>query len=842
MFKAGGLLKFIATVLAVVPAFLVAAQPIKNDHPGEIFQDIQRLSFLGSALYVAAHPDDENTRMISWLSNDIKARTAYLSLTRGDGGQNLIGPEIRELLGLLRTQELLAARRIDGGHQMFTRANDFGYSKTPAETMEIWNRDEVLSDVVWAIRKWQPDVIINRFSHDTGRRTHGHHTASAILSVEAFDMAGDPSVYPDQLSLVQPWQPSRLFFNTSWWFFGSREKFEAADKSRMISVDIGTYYPLLGASNTEIAAQSRSQHKCQAFGDMGTRGSNMEYLELIKGSMPMDQSSLFEGINTSWSRVPGGDLVGKQLLEIEKTFRFDNPAASVPGLLRALALMKELPQDNYWVQVKSEEVKNVIAACMGLFLEAVADDPASTPGESLSVNLEATNRSATTAILTGISIPALAIDTTIKLPLGNNTENKIYKDAVIPSDMPVTNPYWLNADGTMGMYRVDNRALIGNPETDRPIKVAFHLAIDGEDISFEKEVVYKYEDPAKGEVYQPFVITPPVFVNFREDVYLFPDEQPKTIPVIVRAGRDDLSGKVHLRHPEGWKISPEYIDFNLSRKGEEQILEFTVSPGGKSGTYELSPEAEVGGKVYNRSLTIIDYDHIPAQTVMMPAKIRVSKVDLQTSGERIGYLMGSGDAIPAGLQQIGYKVDLLEDDDLTLERLTDYDAVILGIRALNTRDRIGFSMPELLAYTEKGGTLIIQYNTSWGLKVPMAELAPYKLNISRDRVTEEDAEVRILAPDHPVLNWPNRIEQRDFEGWVQERGLYFPDEWGPEFTAILSSNDEGEPARDGGLLVAEYGKGHYIYSGLSWFRELPAGVPGAWRLFANIIALGQTDK
>ena len=247
---------------------------------------IQKLNFLGSALYVAAHPDDENTRLIAYLANEVKANTAYLSMTRGDGGQNLIGPEIRELLGVIRTQELLAARRVDGGNQMFTRANDFGFSKHPDETMEIWNKDEIMADVIWAIRKWQPDIIVNRFTHEYdpkwAGRMHGHHTASAMLSHEAFDLAGRKDVYPEQLDKVDVWQPRRLFFNTSWWFYGSRENFAKADKSRLLGVDVGVYYPIKGKSNTEIAAESRSMHKCQGFGSAGTRGSSMEYLEKIK--------------------------------------------------------------------------------------------------------------------------------------------------------------------------------------------------------------------------------------------------------------------------------------------------------------------------------------------------------------------------------------------------------------------------------------------------------------------------------------------------------------------------------------------------------------------------------
>ena len=374
------------TLLISLSFFSSIAQESEKMSSSEIHDKIKKLNFLGSVLYVAAHPDDENTRLISYLSNNTHARTAYLSLTRGDGGQNLIGPELRESLGVLRTQELLAARKIDGGEQFFTRANDFGYSKHPDETLEIWNKKEVLNDVVWAIRKFRPDVIINRFDHRSPGTTHGHHTSSAMLSLEAFDIANDPKKYPEQLKNYNTWQPKRILFNTSWWFYGSREKFNEADKSNLINVDIGVYYPSKGLSNTEIAALSRSQHKCQGFGTAGSRGEKQEYLEYIKGDFPKN-NNLFAGINTSWNRIKEGNKIGALLNNIETNFNFQSPSSHVKELMKAYVLIQKI-EDSYWREQKTKEISEIIEACTGLFIEGISDAPSTNIKMDNKINIE----------------------------------------------------------------------------------------------------------------------------------------------------------------------------------------------------------------------------------------------------------------------------------------------------------------------------------------------------------------------------------------------------------------------------------------------------------------------
>lgn len=817
------------------------AQKPKVWTSGDIHEGIKKLNFLGSALYVAAHPDDENTRLISYLANEVKANTAYLSLTRGDGGQNLIGPEIRELLGVIRSQELITARQIDGGKQFFSRANDFGYSKHPDETLKIWNKKEVLGDVVWVIRKFQPDIIINRFDHDSAGETHGHHTSSAMLSVEAFDLANDKTAYPEQLQYVKPWQPTRLFFNTFWWFYGSEEAFAKADKTGWSMVDAGVFYPIKGESNTEIAAKSRSQHKSQGFGSEGSRGEQLDYLSPIKGDKPQDIANPFAGINTTWTRVEGGAPIGKLLAEVEKEFSYENPAASVPKLVQAYKLINALPE-GYWKTVKLNDIKTLIEVASGLYLEAAAGEYSATPGQNVKLSIETVKRSKANVTLKSLTFLPAQKDTSLNLQLGNNKNYEIAATIQLPNDLNYTSPYWLTEEGTLGMYAVENQQMRGLPETPRAVKVQFNLEVEGEPISIIKDVVYKRSDPVEGEVYRPFEITPPVFANLASKVYVFGDDEPKSVQVVVKAGQANIAGTVRLDVPTGWKVEPATVDVNLRLKGEEQTVTFNLYPPQGQSEGNITAKVQVGGKTYDKELILLEYKHIPAQTVLLQSKAKVAKIDLKTEGERVAYIMGAGDEIPQSLQQIGYHVDMLDAKDINPSNLSRYDAIILGVRAYNTVERLKFHQADLLNYVKNGGTMIVQYNTNSRLVVPNEELAPYPLKLSRDRVTVEEAPVQLLAPDHPVLNQPNKITTKDFEGWVQERGLYFPNEWDEHFTPILSTNDPGEAPANGGLLVAKYGEGYYVYTGYAWFRQLPAGVPGAYRLFANIISLGNNDK
>ncbi|WP_242121340.1 PIG-L family deacetylase [Aestuariivivens sediminicola] len=829
-----------STIVVLATIFFLSftsAQKPKTPSSSEIYESLQKLNFLGSVLYVAAHPDDENTRLISYFSNHIKARTGYLSLTRGDGGQNLIGPELRELLGVIRTQELLAARRIDGGEQFFTRANDFGYSKHPDETLSIWDKDEVLSDVVRTIRLFKPDIIINRFDHRTPGATHGHHTSSAILSMEAFNLCNDPSAFPETAIDHGIWQPKRLFFNTGWWFYGSRENFEKADKSNMLSLDIGVYYPLKGMSNNEVAALASSQHLCQGFGRLLQRGSQDEYIEFLEGEALSDDKDIFAGIDTSWNRIKGGKAIGQILYEIEKNFNFINPAVHIPQLLKAYQLVQQI-QDEHWKILKLKELKRIIEMCAGLYIEASAESNWATPGEFIKLNLEVLNRSDLPVQLLSIR-SSNGIAVAKDMPLEENTKYVFSEPLKIEVNQNPTTPYWLMEKGSLGMYKVTEQSLIGIPETPRVFTVDFNLLFDKVPITITKPVVYRFSRPDKGELYRPFEIIPEVSAKITEKVIIFENDRQRDISVVVKAGRDLLEGYVEICHPDNWNVYPEKQKISIVNKGEEQTLTFTVVPPDSQSEGYLSPMVHINDKVHTKELIEIDYAHIPFQTVLLPSESKVVRLDIKKKGENIAYIQGAGDVVPESLKQIGYQVRTMDPEEITPETLSLFDAVVVGIRAYNTVESLQYKQQQLFDFVAEGGNMIVQYNTSYGLN--SKELAPYDLKISRDRVTNENAEVRFLAPEHELLNYPNKITENDFQGWAQERGLYFPDEWSEEFTPVLSMNDPGETPKDGSLLVAKYGKGYYIYTGLSFFREFPEGVSGAYRLFANMLSIGK-DK
>lgn len=827
------ILFFLITLLYF--SFLQAQKP-KTPSSLQIYESIEKLNFLGSVLYIAAHPDDENTSLISYMANHVKARTAYLSLTRGDGGQNLIGPEIRELLGVIRTQELLAARRIDGGEQLFTRANDFGYSKHPDETLDIWDKDDVLADVVLAIRKFKPDIIINRFDHRRAGKTHGHHTTSAMLSIEAFDLSNNASAYPNLLKQASLWQPKRLFYNTSSWRYGGREAFEKVDKSNMIKFDIGVYYHLKGLSNNEIAALSRSQHLCQGFGRLSQRGSQQEYIEFLKGTPLNDNKNLFDGIDTSWNRIKGGKAIGDILYKVEDNFNFKNPSDHIPQLLEAYKLLHNI-EDEQWKNQKIKELKVIIEMCAGLYLEVSAETNWATQNEAINLNIETLNRSKTSILLESIKNDNLKISKNITLQ--ENTKYTFKESLEISKYQNPTTPYWLTKKGTLGMYRVDDTKHIGLPETPRVYKVDFNLLINNIPITITKDVIYRYSKPDKGELYRPFEIIPEASVKIPEKVIIFENNKQRDISVIVKAGRNNLEGFVEVCHPKDWEVYPEKQKIAIANKGEEQSLVFTVIPPNTQSKGYIGPIVHVNEKKYTKELIDIDYEHIPFQTVLLPSESKVVRLDIKKRGENIAYIQGAGDVVPESLQQIGYNVRIIKPDEINAETLSLFDAVVVGIRAYNTVEDLNFKQQYLFDFVANGGNMIVQYNTNRRLKV--TDLAPYALKLSRDRVTDENAEVKIINPEHPVLNFPNKITQEDFNGWTQERGLYFPNEWAEEFSPVISMNDKGEKPKEGSLLVAKHGKGYFIYTGLSFFREFPAGVSGAYRLFANMLSIGKDN-
>jgi LmbE family N-acetylglucosaminyl deacetylase len=818
-------------IIAIIP-FFTFAQAIQP-HAAQIKQNLKKLNFLGSALYVAAHPDDENTRVITWLVGERFAATAYLSMTRGDGGQNLIGPEMRELLGLIRTQELLSARRIDGGQQFFTRAIDFGYSKSAAETFRIWNKDEILGDVVHVYRSFQPDVILTRFPPDQ-RAGHGHHTASAVLAQEAFDLSGSPNAYPEQLKTLSVWKPRRVYTNTGRFFSNTIDERTPG----ITTLNVGGYNTLLGQSYSEVAATSRSQHKSQGFGAASRRGDATEFLELAKGE-PVAAGDIFQGVNTTWSRVKGGDRVQPLVEKVIEEYDVEYPWKSVPLLLQVRrAIMNVEP--GVWKERKMLETEQLIRDCLGLYLEVTANQYWVSPGESVTLTTELINRSPMDVRVEKLSAPDVAFDTTITASLRNNDPLSFRTSRTIRENKTYSDPYWLKAPHSPGLFTVSDPSLTGKPENDPAVSVKVNIVIGSEQLTYTIPVVYKWTDPVKGELYRPVEIVPPVFLNLTEPVMVFSSDAPRQVKVLVKSNAaNTFSGELALQLPPGWQSTPASVHVSLGRRGEEQTKMFTVTPSGKELTSTLKATLTSGSKLFDLSQQTIQYDHIPIQTLLPKAEMKVVRINLKKEGNLVGFIQGAGDEIPVALRNMGYEVWEMKNDEVTAENLAKADAVVLGVRAFNTNDRIRFMMNDLLDYVQSGGTLIVQYNTTIDLG---STFTPYPLKLSRDRVSEEDAPVRILKPDHPALNFPNKITAADFDGWVQERGLYFPNSWDEPFEALLSMNDTGEDPKNGSLLIARYGEGHYVYTGLSFFRELPEGVPGAYRLFANLLSMGKAEK
>ncbi len=805
----------------------------------EIKLALDRLNVLGSVLMVAAHPDDENTALLAYLARGKKYRTAYLSLTRGEGGQNLIGSEQGDQIGLIRTQELLAARKIDGAEQFFSRAVDFGFSKTADEALTKWGRDEILSDTVWTIRRFRPDVIITRFS-GTPRDGHGQHQASALLGKDGFTAAADPARFPGQLKLAPAWKAKRLMFNT--FSFRPQDEAENAKLPNKVEIDTGEYDPVLGFSFNEIAGASRSQHKSQAMGSAERKGSSKNFLITI-GGVPAKQD-LFDGIDTTWNRVPNGQPIGDLLARAASTFKPENPAATVPLLLEARKLMVSNPDP--WAQRKLVELDEAVALCAGLYVDLLADREQATPGSTLKVTTNAIVRTkldvqwkSVTFDHDGLNLP--------KFGGGKLPYNQVLSHGgewTLASNIPLSQPYWLEQPKTMGggLYTVPDPAKIGNPENDPLLRARFTFNINGTDFTVERPIQYKFVDRADGELTRNLIVVPPVAVRVTDPVVLFPDAGARTVTVEVRSNTPKADGQLRLDLPRGYIATPDKADFHLSARGEQTAVSFTVKPPAAESKLLLKAVATIDGRDASTEMETIRYPHFPPQSLFPPSSAVLVRANLKSTAKRVGYIMGAGDEVPAAIRQLGAEVTLLDEAQLASGNLAQYDAVVVGIRAYNNRADLRANHNRLMEYVKQGGTVIVQYNVAerGGFGGPprgdLAHVGPYPLTVGGDRVTVEEAPIEFPNPQSPLLQVPNKITEADFLGWVQERGLYFPSEWDAQYESLFASHDPGEKLSKGATLVATYGRGTYIYSPMAWFRQLPAGVPGAYRIFANFLS------
>jgi LmbE family N-acetylglucosaminyl deacetylase len=823
--------KQILLILFVASFCAAKAQTPRSYTSSEILLQIKKLNVLGSVLYIAAHPDDENTRLLAYLANEKLYRTGYLSLTRGDGGQNLIGDEQGVDLGLIRTQELLSARRVDGAEQFFSRAFDFGFSKSPEEALRIWGHDKILSDVVWVIRKFKPDVIITRFP-TTGEGGHGHHTASAILAGEAFDAAADPTKFPEQLKYVTVWQAKRLLWNT--FNFGGNN----TQRDDQLKLECGDYNPILGKSYGEIAATSRSMHKSQGFGVPGQRGSVVEYFKTIKGTAPAND--LMDGVDINWSRVSKDDIAGV-VNDIFKNYDVQHPERSDAGLVKLYDAVDKI-NDDHWKQKKQNEIKKIIENCSGLFMEAVANTQYAVQGDSLRVTLTVNNRSGANILNADAQI-----DTTYLIfdQLKKNTNTTRGYTWLLPPDIKVTQPYWLEDQKEKGSFNVEDQLKIGKAEND-PLTVNFSMLVEGKEFIFTKPIWYKYTDPVKGELYEPLNIINPAFVSTAPSLVLFNSavkNQTKYLRFIVQANKA-INDSIQLAYNKGDTTITTVNSASSFFKGEKKIFTVPVSNNGLGNNDVINVNGIFSAnKIKEKQLLgqrKINYDHIPDIVYNHVDPVKLVNLDLKTEGNYAGYIPGAGDKIPEALEQMGYKVVTLKESDITADNLRQFDVIITGVRTYNTNEWMNNVYDALMQYVKEGGVLFTQYNTSNQIGPVRAKIAPYPFTISRNRITDEEAKVNFLIPGHKALNYPNKITAADFDGWIQERSIYNAENIDTAYRKILSMKDPGENEQDGSLIVANYGKGRFVYTGLVFFRELPAGVPGAYRLFANLIANKRT--
>ena len=867
-------LKHVASVVPLLASLLVTtthATPLRLDpladppSAGHLQMAIERLATVGSVLYVAAHPDDENTRLLAWLAGHRGLKASYVSLTRGDGGQNLVGNELGPLLGLIRTYELMAARRIDGAEQYFTRAVDFGYSKTSKETLELWGRndpDAILGDLVRVIRMTRPDAVIMRFS--TELPNHGHHTASALLAREAFEAAADPARFPRQVNdgaVVHAAQ--RLLENKSHWRFK-----EGQDLSKYLALDVGSFSPLIGKSFAELAAASRTMHKSQGFGSAPVHGPQLEYFEVVsergtgggQSNGPMDGlaprpaepakggapgNDPLAGLDFTWRRFPGTDAVVKAIDEAKRTFVPASPERSIAALLKVRSALTALPAATqaglvaFYREEKLAEVDALLVAVSGLYLDVRAKSAIAVPGEAVELTATTLLRTGGDVVLEALVWPDGQKATGVGKKLVANTPETVTAKVIVPADQRWSTPFWLGPPREGHLFGVPSYVAI-HPFGPPDLKVDWVVRFGDHAVTVQVPVRFAWVDRVHGERFRPVEVLPPVAVTPRAPVLMLPNGKPQRLEVRVVAHHAARKGIVSVTAPTGWKVEGAGA-FDLKVANAEVDLSFTVTPPSVGASAELTLSAAVDGAIVSVQKRVIDYVHVPMTTVLSPAVVKATAFAFSPGIKRIGYVVGPGDEVASGLSAVGYEVTSLTAATLDTEDLSKFEAIVVGVRAFNEDERIVHRHPRLMRFVEQGGTYIVQYQVSSRFR-PLGDIpiGPAKFSIGQGRVTDENATMKAIKPNHAAVTKPNRLEDQDFVGWVQERGLYFAETWDTTYEPVFEVADPGEEAQKGAVIVARYGKGAFVYTGLAFFRQLPEGVPGAYRLFANLLSLGKS--
>lgn len=807
--------------------FFSFAQQIRPAKSSEIFREIKTLRHIPKVLYLAAHPDDENTGLLSWLINEQNVETAYLSLTRGDGGQNLLGTEQGAALGLIRTHELLEARKLDGAQQFFTRAIDFGFSKNTDDTFKQWDADSITADVVWVIRKFRPDVIICRFP-PTAAAGHGQHAASAVVAEKAFKAAADKTMFPNQLKYVDVWQPKRLLWNT--FRFGLVN----TTSENQLKVTVGQFDPQLGMGYGELAGLSRSLHKSQGAGTQSVAGVRTEYFTHVMGVQARE--SLFDKIPLNWSEK-GIDNIDELIDIILLSFDYNHPDKSLHGLLMLRQRISEI-QDASLKKDKLNAIDHIILSCTGFMGEVVTNQAEAIAGNSYNFSLNVISRGAPPVILEQVNW-ITQTDVLNKRISGDSLIN-IQRKIQIPLNAALTEPYWLEKPAkNAATFSVPNDTLIGLPELASPLNVSVVLKIGSEKFTVKLPLSYKKLDPVKGDVVEQLRIIPAMDLSFAEPVYFAKEKEDLKVTLRLKANKYINYGKVIFR-VENATIAT-FTGINLP-ENTITIKDFILPAGDLARIKTTQNKLEVvfssENSEFTRGQVLIQYPHLPSLQYFVPATTWLLKGDVKVLAKKVGYIQGAGDLIPEFLRQAGLQVDVLtEADILNPSKLASYDAVVTGVRVINTDKRIKNWQVALKSYVENGGTIVMQYNTTQDMA--LQDFGIYPLSISSKRVTDENAAVKFFNPNHKLLSYPNKITAEDFNGWVQERGAYFPDKWDDKYETLFEMNDTGEEPLKGSTLYAKYGKGQFIYTPLAFFRQLPAGNIGAARLFFNFISAGK---
>lgn len=822
-----------ACILSFYTVF--SAQQVRPSKSSEIYRELKTLKHLPKVLYLAAHPDDENTGLLSWLINDQNVETGYLSLTRGDGGQNLLGTEQGAALGLIRTHELLEARKLDGAQQFFTRAIDFGFSKNTTDTFKQWDENSIIADVVWVIRKFRPDVIICRFP-PTAAAGHGQHAASAVVAEKAFKLAGDKTAFPNQLKYVNVWQSKRVLWNT--FRFGAVN----TTAENQLKITVGQYDAQLGMGYGELAGLSRSLHKSQGAGTQSVAGIKTEYFSHVNGEPT--KKTLFDDVVKTWTSQGNADI-DQSLDKIISAFNFNNPDLSLPALLTLRKKVMTL-KDSDLKKDKIKSLDNIILSCAGFMGEVVTNQAEAVAGDHYNFRLNLISRTSNPVVLENVKW--LSQSENFNRKLSKDSLITIQHDIQISADAALTEPYWLAKPAKdAATFSVPNDTLIGLPETESPLNVLLDLKIGSENFQVKLPLSFKKLDPVRGDVVEALRIVPALELKFTQPLYLVKENEDLNLSLNfkINSNKQFNNGKVNLMY-NGERLGGGDLK---SINGKDFTVDYIIPKSKlssiKSNQLQLDANFIADGVTYNKKQVLIQYPHLPSLQYFTPATVAVMKGDIQAKVKKVGYVQGAGDFIPEFLRIAGIQVDVLKDEDFygnldesngngNQNKLSQYDAIVLGVRANNTEKKLGRWMPFLWSYVKAGGNLVMQYNTNQDTTVN--QLGIYNFNIANKRVTEENAEVKFLNPKHQLLNFPNKITANDFNGWVQERGAYFPDKWDATYEPLFEMHDTGEEPLQGSTLYAKYGKGNFIYTPLAFFRQLPAGNVGAARLFLNFLS------